>query len=732
MTAHDNPIHDTGGIPSSHSSGTGAGQGAVAASAAAAASRGRPFATSVVRAPAEGPTVDHTGCPGRHVDPSSGSGLFVPSSTVIAARQDSFLRTSRTGASLSSTSANTFQAVETSSPSMPLLPVTSGAPTQTTVATRSNNLSSNSSSGGDHAAVVKAASSGTFISSFVPPANGATAARDPAGILSSSSTSAAAAVGLPAGHMRSNFSNGAVPPPLQTSSSAAPAADAGPSFPPVPPPPPPYLSTTMAATTKEEGNTSNGNGGASSGSATATERKRETEAAGSHGRPAVALSAHLLELYKTVNAQYCAQRRLESPGPKYNNGYDDKDGHYLFLPGEVIFQRYIAQDVLGKGSFGTVIRGFDQKRSEVVAMKITRRGSSFRSQAKLELDILLRLNENPALNHLVVRLLKVFEWQGHLVLVFELLSFNLYQLIKCTRFNGVSLDLVRKFAYQLTHTLLQLESQKPHPIIHCDLKPENILLRNQNRSGIRLIDFGSACYTAKRFHRYIQSRFYRSPEVILFLEYGTAIDRWSLACVLVELHTGVPIFDGRTEAAQLAKFECTLGPVPAEMIAASPKASRFYYGNLATGFQLKEPVPERRSLESVIGVTTGGPRGRRLDTPGHDEKSYREFYDFISRFLRYQPEERMSCRDALQHPFLMPLYTSDLMQQQERETQGRQQVASQQQSYPQPQPAAITPHTGAASSASHAVEGKGDPLALPLTVEEGYSGAGDGVTNSHP
>lgn len=390
------------------------------------------------------------------------------------------------------------------------------------------------------------------------------------------------------------------------------------------------------------------------------------EGAESYVRPAVALSSRLLDLYKMVNARYCAQRRLESPGPKYNSGYDDKDGHYLFLPGEVIFQRYIAQEVLGKGSFGTVIRGFDQKRSEAVAMKITRRGSSFRSQAKLELDILLRLNENPALNHLVVRLLKVFEWQGHLVLVFELLSFNLYQLIKCTRFNGVSLDLVRKFAYQLTHTLLQLESQKPHPIIHCDLKPENILLRNQNRSGIRLIDFGSACYTAKRFHRYIQSRFYRSPEVILFLEYGTPIDRWSLACVLVELHTGVPLFDGRTEAAQLAKFEATLGSIPAEMVAGSPKANRFYYGTLASDFQLKEPVPERRSLESIIGVTTGGPRGRRLDTPGHDEKSYREFYDFIARFLRYVPEERMSCRDALQHPFLMPLYTSDLQQQQER------------------------------------------------------------------
>ncbi|CBZ32835.1 serine/threonine-protein kinase, putative [Leishmania donovani] len=490
-------------------------------------------------------------------------------------------------------------------------------------------------------------------------------------------------------HARTGFSNGRLPSHPEPAASTAAGTTRPPSHPQLPLSHPTTSSTAAAAAaTFSSGAVAKEGGTNGAGAST-------SDGADPYARPAIALSVHLLGLYKMVNARYCAQRRLESPGPKYNSGYDDKDGHYLFLPGEVIFQRYIAQEVLGKGSFGTVIRGFDQKRSEAVAMKITRRGSSFRSQAKLELDILLRLNENPALNHLVVRLLKVFEWQGHLVLVFELLSFNLYQLIKCTRFNGVSLDLVRKFAYQLTHTLLQLELQKPHPIIHCDLKPENILLRNQNRSGIRLIDFGSACYTAKRFHRYIQSRFYRSPEVILFLDYGTPIDRWSLACVLVEMHTGVPLFDGRTEAAQLAKIEATLGPIPAGMVAGSPKANRFYYGNATSGFQLKEPIPERRTLESVIGVTTGGPRGRRLNTPGHDEKAYREFHDFISRFLRYQPEERMSCRDALQHPFLRPLYTSDLQQQKDREVaqpisapqppQKQQHTQCSQNSKPQPQ-----------------------------------------------
>ena len=47
--------------------------------------------------------------------------------------------------------------------------------------------------------------------------------------------------------------------------------------------------------------------------------------------------------------------------------------------------------------------------------------------------------------------------------------------------------------------------------------------------------------------QYIQSRFYRSPEVLLGLQYSMAIDVWSLGCILVEMHTGEPLFAGQDE-----------------------------------------------------------------------------------------------------------------------------------------------------------------------------------------
>lgn len=80
--------------------------------------------------------------------------------------------------------------------------------------------------------------------------------------------------------------------------------------------------------------------------------------------------------------------------------------------------------------------------------------------------------------------------------------------------------------------------------MHCDLKPENVMLRQPNRSIIKVIDFGSSCLTDERVYTYIQSRFYRAPEVILGLPYSTPIDMWSMGCILAELFTGYPLFPG--------------------------------------------------------------------------------------------------------------------------------------------------------------------------------------------
>jgi serine/threonine protein kinase len=144
-------------------------------------------------------------------------------------------------------------------------------------------------------------------------------------------------------------------------------------------------------------------------------------------------------------------------------------------------------------------------------------------------------------------------YRNHQCLVFEMLSLNLYELLKNTQFGGVSLNLIRKFAKQILKALSFL-ARPDVDIIHCDLKPENILLRHPKRSGIKVIDFGSSCKSNKRMYSYIQSRFYRSPEVMLGLPYGVAIDMWSLGCILAEMHTGEPLFSGSDQFDQMQKI----------------------------------------------------------------------------------------------------------------------------------------------------------------------------------
>lgn len=154
------------------------------------------------------------------------------------------------------------------------------------------------------------------------------------------------------------------------------------------------------------------------------------------------------------------------------------------------------------------------------------------------------LTDSPQLNskydknddHHLLRLKDTFIHRQHLCLAFELLSVNLYELIKQNQFRGLSTTLVRVFAQQLLNALSLLN--KAH-LIHCDLKPENILLKKSVSATqclnsfltahslespiIKVIDFGSACDERQTVYTYIQSRFYRSPEVLLGLPYVFSI-----------------------------------------------------------------------------------------------------------------------------------------------------------------------------------------------------------------
>lgn len=193
----------------------------------------------------------------------------------------------------------------------------------------------------------------------------------------------------------------------------------------------------------------------------------------------------------------------------------------------------------------------------------------------LALTFIFQLNTKLDKNddHHLLRLKDTFIHRQHLCLVFELLSVNLYELIKQNQFRGLSTTLVRVFAQQLLNGLALLNKAR---LIHCDLKPENILLKNLESPIIKIIDFGSACDERQTVYTYIQSRFYRSPEVLLGLPYSSAIDMWSLGCIVVELFLGLPLFPGSSEYNQVSRIVDMLGNPPNWMIEMGKQAGEFF------------------------------------------------------------------------------------------------------------------------------------------------------------
>lgn len=173
----------------------------------------------------------------------------------------------------------------------------------------------------------------------------------------------------------------------------------------------------------------------------------------------------------------------------------------------------------------------------------------------------------------IVKRLDAFTFRKHLCITFELLSVNLYDFIKMNNFQGFSLSLIKRFAIQI---LISLYYMREHNIVHCDLKPENILLRKINKSGIKIIDFGSGCFENEKIYTYIQSRFYRAPEIVLGISYSAAIDMWSFGCILYELYVGYPLFPGEDEKEHMALMMEVKGVPPKSVIARATRRKVFF------------------------------------------------------------------------------------------------------------------------------------------------------------
>lgn len=257
-----------------------------------------------------------------------------------------------------------------------------------------------------------------------------------------------------------------------------------------------------------------------------------------------------------------------------NNGFDTDQQEYFVRYNDHVDYRYEVVKKLGKGSFGIVLRCFDHKQKEFVALKILKNKKRLYKQGLVEAKLIETLNvKDPEDKKNIIKKLDQFVFRKHLVITFELLSVNLYDFIKMNNFQGFSLSLIKRFAIQI---LISLYYLRENNIVHCDLKPENILLRKINKSGIKIIDFGSGCFEDQKIYTYIQSRFYRAPEIVLGIPYTAAIDMWSFGCILYELYVGYPLFPGEDEKEHMALMMEVKGVPPRSVLARATRRKVFF------------------------------------------------------------------------------------------------------------------------------------------------------------
>ena len=93
--------------------------------------------------------------------------------------------------------------------------------------------------------------------------------------------------------------------------------------------------------------------------------------------------------------------------------------------------------------------------------------------------------------------------------------------------------------------------------------------------NVKIIDFGSSCDEYSSGYTYVQSRFYRSPEVTIGVPYDAAIDMWSFGCILAELCTTRALFPAHDENELLERMRITVGMPPTHMMRTAKKRRMF-------------------------------------------------------------------------------------------------------------------------------------------------------------
>ncbi|CAL0330104.1 unnamed protein product [Lupinus luteus] len=294
---------------------------------------------------------------------------------------------------------------------------------------------------------------------------------------------------------------------------------------------------------------------------------------------------------------------------------------------------------INEGTYGVVYKARDKKTGEIVAIKKVKMNISrdgFPVSALREMSILLSFNHPSIIG---VKEVAVDDYDGTFM-VMEYMEHDLKELMKEKK-QPFSIGEIKSMMKQLLEGVKYIHDNW---VIHRDLKTSNILLNNEGH--LKICDFGlSRQYGSplKPYTPVVVTLWYRAPELLLGAkEYSTAIDMWSVGCIMAELISKEALFAGKSEMEQLDKIVRTLG-TPDEKI--WPGLSKLPGSK---GKFVKQPYSILRRkfrASSFIGLPVLSELG----------------FDLLEKLLTYDPEKRITAEDALLHDWFheAPLPKSD-------------------------------------------------------------------------
>ena len=312
---------------------------------------------------------------------------------------------------------------------------------------------------------------------------------------------------------------------------------------------------------------------------------------------------------------------------------------------------------LGSGHFGQVyeviLTNPDEGAPPRLAMKISRNDQSAMEQFQYESQALAFVSGAIA-NASVF--FGAFVFKGHFCIVTELLGPSLLDVLDEHGFVGLRLAEIQVVMRDLLETLHSLSG---YGLVHADVKPENVLFTDSARRAAKVIDFGSCCGAGDPNFTYVQSRYYRAPEVALGRGFDCAADVWSAGCLAAELMLGLPLFPALNQAHLLTLIDEMLGPLPQFMTCDSQffgsngrvKPAPQLQAEFGVDFSEFQPYFVYTRLDDIV-MSFAFEDGMTPDEITVETAHRRQFLELLHGMLCLDPRQRITAHDALNHPFM--------------------------------------------------------------------------------